>query len=472
VLPYASRPRCSTGDSREERDVSAAAPSRLGRDFQLFFGGQLLSNLGGSVSLLLIPLIVYELTGSALNLGISSAVEFVPYLLFGLVIGAYVDRLRRRRVMIVSDVLRAAALGSVPVLDAAGALHVWWIYVVGFITSVLGIFFSNSESTAIPALVGRKDLVRANGRIMASYSAMGIGGPLIAGAMVSVFNPALALSIDAASFVVSALTLALIRTSFDAPAGGERPRRRVREDVAEGLRYVLGNPVLRSISAMMSLINLFATSIVYSQTVYLAKAHLGADNGQVGLLYAAGGAGVVVTGLLAGRLRRHLSFGQAALGGLMASGAAMIVLAAVGNFWVGMLFWAAVTGCGNMLDINTMSLRQAISPPEMLGRVMSIAQVLAWSAIPLGSLAGGAAISSTHRVAAVYAGCGIWQIAVAALFALGPLGHAQRYTPAALPTKLQAEPVPTPAVDTVELLPAQSGALDAGAGVSPGGGEA
>ena len=435
-------------------------PSRLGRDFELFFGGQLLSNLGNSVSLLLIPLIVYKLTGSALNLGISSAAEFVPYLLFGLVIGAYVDRLPRRRVMVVSDLLRAVAIASVPVLYAAGGLQVWWIYVVGFISSVLGIFFSNAESTAIPALVGRTDLVRANGRITASYSAMGIVGPLIAGAMVSVLHPAIALSIDASSFLVSAITLVFIRTSFDAVAG-ERARRKVREDVAEGLRYVLGNPVLRSISAMMALINLFSTSIVFSQTVYLAKAHLGADDGQVGLLYAAGGAGVVVTGLMAGRLRRHLSFGQAALGGLMASGAAIIVLAAVGNLWLGLAAWAAVAGFGTLLDINTISLRQAISPPEMLGRVMSIAQVLAWSAIPIGSVVGGAAISSTHRVTAVFAGCGAWQITVAALFALGPLGHAQRYTTAAMPTKLQPAAVPT-----ADLLPARTGALDASLGVA------
>jgi len=416
--------------------MSAAAPTaRLGRDFELFFGGQLLSNLGGSVSLLLIPLIVYKLTGSALNLGISSAAEFVPYLLFGLLIGAYVDRLDRRRVMIVTDLLRTAVIGTIPVLYVAGALQVWWIYVAGFVASVLGIFFSNAESTAIPALVGRGDLVRANGRITASYSVMGIAGPLIAGAMVSVVNPAVALSLDSASFLVSAVTLGFIRTDFDAP--GEHRRRRVREDVVEGLRYVLGHPVLRSISAMMALVNLFATSIVYSQTVLLAKAHLRANDGEVGILYAAGGAGVVVTGLLAGRLRRHLSFGQAALGGLMASGGAMILLAAVGNLWFGIVAWAAVTGCGTVLDINTMSLRQAISPPAMLGRVMSVAQVLAWSAIPLGSLAGGAAISSTHRVAAVYAGCGVWQILVAGLFAFGPLGHAQRYTTAALPTKLQ-----------------------------------
>jgi len=416
--------------------MSAAARSaRLGRDFELFFGGQLLSNLGSSVSLLLIPLIVYKLTGSALNLGISSATEFVPYLLFGLLIGAYVDRLDRRRVMIAADLLRTLVIGTIPVLYALGALQVWWIYLAGFLSSVLSIFFSNAQSTAIPALVGRADLVRANGRITASFSAMEIAGPLIAGALVSVVNPAVALSLDAASFLVSALTLVFIRTSFDAP--GQHRARKVRHDVVEGLRYVLGHPVLRNISAMMALVNLFATSIVYSQTVLLAKQHLGADDGQVGILFAGGGAGVVVTGLLAGRLRRRLSFGQAALGGLIASGGAMLLLAAVGNLWFGIVAWAAVTGCGTMLDINTMSLRQAISPPEMLGRVMSVAQVLAWSAIPLGALAGGAAISATHRVAAVYAGCGVWQILVATLFALGPLGHAQRYTTAALPTRLQ-----------------------------------
>jgi MFS family permease len=406
------------------------ASARFTRDFQLFFGGQLLSNLGGSVTLFLLPLVVFVLTGSALNLAVTTAAEFIPYLLFGLIIGAYVDRLPRRSLMIIADVVRAALIASIPVLAAAGLLEVWWIYIVGFLSSTMSIFFNNAEFAAIPSLVGRDDLVTANGRVSAAYSATGIIGPLLAGGLLASLHATTVLYVDAASFVISAVTLLLIRTRFDAEP---RERRRVRDDVVEGLRFVLRHPVLRSISLMMALINFFATSIVYGQLVFFAKRRLSASDAQVGLLYAAGSLGAVLVGLLAGRLRRRVSFGRAALGGLFVSGAMMVAMASTNIFWVGAAFWLAAAGSGGLLDINTLSLRQAMTPPEMLGRVISIAGVLAWSAIPLGSLLGGYVITSTGNVAAVYAGCGAIQMLLAALFYLGPLGHAERYEAFAAP---------------------------------------
>ena len=423
---------------------------RLSRDFELFFGGQLLSNLGNAVTLFLLPLVVFVLTGSALNLGITTAAEYVPYLLFGLVIGALVDRLPRRQLMIGADVLRALLIGSIPVLAIAGGLQIWWIYVVSFLASILGIFFTNAENAAIPSLVGRGDLVAANGRIAAAYSATGVIGPLAAGGLLALMRPSSVLWVDAASFVVSAFTLALIRTPFDA---AQRARTRVRDDIAEGLRFVLHHPVLRSISAMMALINLVATSIVYGQIVFFAKRHLDATDSQVGWMYAAGSVGAVLVGVLAGRLRRRVSFGKAALGGLFVSGAFMVAMWTTGVFWAGALLWMGAAGSGALLDINTMSLRQAITPPEMIGRVLSVAQVLAWSAIPLGSLAGGLIISRTGNVAAVYAGCGALQMLLAAGFFLGPLGHAERYEAFAAPRgpaaasgeRPQAEPGGAPA---------------------------
>jgi MFS family permease len=405
-------------------------PPRLGRDFQLFFGGQLLSNLGSSVTLFLLPLVVFVLTGSALNLAVTTAAEFVPYLLFGLVIGALVDRLPRRLLMILADVARAAVIASIPLLRELGNLHVEWIYGVGFVSSVLTIFFNNAEFAAIPCLVGRDDLVRANGRVSAAYSATGVIGPFLAGLLLAALAPTAVLYVDAASFVISALTLALIRTDFNAEA---RARTRVREDIAEGLRFVLHNPVLRSISAMMALINFFATSIVYGQLVFFAKRHLDASDSEVGWMFAAGSLGAVLVGLGAGRLRQRWSFGHAALGGLFVSGAFMVAMATTSNFWVATALWLGAAGAGGLLDINTLSLRQAITPPELLGRVLSVASVLAWSAIPLGSLVGGYAISRSGNVAFVYAGCGVMQMLLASAFALGPLGHADRYFAFAAP---------------------------------------
>jgi MFS family permease len=416
---------------------------RLGRDFELFFGGQLLSQLGNSVTLFLLPLVVFVLTGSALNLAITTAAEFLPYLLFGLLIGAYVDRLPRRRLMLVSDILRGALIASIPILGTLNALHVEWIYAVSFLGTTLGIFFTNAENAAIPSLVGGADLVAANGRISATYAASGVIGPLIAGALLAILHTSNVLYVDAASFFVSAATLALIRTPFDAAA---RQRKRVRDDIREGLRFVLGHPVLRTISAMMALINFFSTSIIFGQLVFFAKRRLSASDSEVGWMFAAGSLGAVLVGLLAGRLRRRVSFGRAALGGLFVAGAFVVAMASTATFWAGAVLWMCAAGTVTLLDINTMSLRQAITPPELIGRVLSVAQVLAWSAIPLGGLLGGWLITRTGNVAAVYAGCGAMQMLLSALFAFSPLGHAERYETFAAPRRSPA----APAVATAE----------------------
>jgi MFS family permease len=402
---------------------------RLSPDFWKFWTGQTISQLGSSFTVFALPLLVFKLTGSAVNLGITTAVEFVPYLLFGLVIGAWVDRLNRKRVMIVVDLLRAAVIGTIPLLFALDLLAVWQIYLVGFVSSTLTIFFEASEFAAIPNLVGQEDLVTANGRIQASYSAAQVAGPLLAGLMLGARIPIQdVLLVDAASFVASAYSLALVSLSFNPVE--ERPRQPIRKEIAEGLRYVLHHPVLRNISAMMSMVN-FVSTTTFTQLVLFSKLRLHATDARVGFLFAAGSLGVVVLGLAAGRLRRRLKFGVAAPGSLMLSGVLIVLLAMNRMYWLALALWALTSGLGIFFNINTGSLRQAIVPNHLLGRIISIAGVLAWSAIPLGSLLGGFAIKWTgNNVALVYGAIGVLEFAIAlSFFVLSPLGHAEDYLP-------------------------------------------
>jgi MFS family permease len=197
--------------------------------------------------------------------------------------------------------------------------------------------------------------------------------------------------------------------------------------VREGLRYVLGHPVLRNISAMMALIN-FVGATTYAQLVLFATERLNASKFQIGLLFAAGSAGVVVTGLLAGRLRKRFSFTALAMTSLMLMGACTIAFAGMTRFWAALPLWGAAGGLGILFNINTGALRQAIVPNQLLSRVMSIASVLAWSAIPAGALIGGWAVSATGNVAAVYGVIGILIICIAAFFRFfTALGNAQHY---------------------------------------------
>ncbi|HEY8776513.1 MAG TPA: MFS transporter [Gaiellaceae bacterium] len=399
----------------------------MSSDFKKFWIGQTISNLGSSFTQWAVPLLVYQLTHSAVNLGIATAATFLPYLLFGLVIGAWMDRVDRKRAMIALDSLNALVILSIPLVAQFGHLNVWWIYGVTFIQSTIFIAFSSGEFAAIPSLVSTDDLVTANGRIQATYSAAQVAGPLLAGALISLFPLTWVMAFDSGSFAISSLSLLLVRASFNTPSDTPKEATTILHDVREGLRYVLGHPVLRNISLMMALIN-FVTGTTWAQLVLFADERLGASRREIGVLFAAGSAGVVVTGLLAGRLRRRFSFTTLAMSSLMLMGGLIVVFAGMRWFWVALPIWAAQSGLGILFNINTGSLRQAIVPNQLLGRVLSIAGVLAWSAIPAGALVGGWVISATGNVALVYGVIGILTICIAVFFRLfTALGDAQRY---------------------------------------------
>ena len=397
----------------------------MARDFWRFWVGETVSAFGSSFTQFAIPLLVFKLTGSAVYLAASAALFTVPHLLFGLVIGAWTDRTDRRRLMIVTDVLAAIAVASVPIAGAAGVLSVGWVLAVVFAASTLGIFFDAAQFGAIPSLVDAADLVTANGRIQASFAAASVAGPLAAGVLLVVLPVEQLLYIDAASFLVSAAALTLIRRPFNPPLA--KARTSIRQDIVEGLRYVLRHPVLRNISAMMALVNLVSVT-AFAQLVLLAKERYAATDSQIGILFAAGGVGVFLCSLAAGPLRKRWTFGNVALGSLMLSGVLLVLLAFSPSYWIAVLCWGLSSGLGVLFNINTGSLRQAIVPSQMLGRIITIAMVLAWSANPIGAMAGGFAIDRTHDVQLVYVVIGTLTFLIPLYFRLfSPLGHAERY---------------------------------------------
>ena len=416
-------------------------PAGRRADFWLYFGGQLISTLGSAFTMFALPLLVYKLTGSPTDLALTMAATMLPYLLFGLAFGAIADRVDRRRMMISVDLARAAVIAVLPVLYLAGSLDVAWVYLVAFVQASLGILFDSGEFAAIPSLVPQTDLVTANGRLMAAGSAGQVAGPVVAGALVSFLAPATLLFFDAGTFVASALSLALIRRSFnaadDGAAGSDSDSdsdsdsnhvsvvRRLARDVREGLGYVWRHPVLRSISIMMALINFFAATTL-AQLAFFTKTALHASDSQVGWMFAAGAAGVVVVGSIAGALRRRLSFPVVALGALIVSGLALVGMGLTHSYPVAVVLWAVSSGFAMLLNINTAALRQAIVPNRLLGRVMSVASVLAWSAIPAGALCGAAVMQATD-VSVVYAGIGAIDALIAATFWLSPIRYGDRY---------------------------------------------
>ena len=375
------------------------------------------------------PLLVFQLTHSALNLAITTFTWALPHLLFSLVVGAWVDRVDRKRLMIAVDILLAATMLTIPALAYLHALNVYWVYAVDFAASALSLTFQQAEFTAIPSLVGSSDLVTANGRINASYQAAEVLGPAIAGAIVSVVPVTSLYIVDAASYVISGTALVLVGVSFNVAAAGARAPSTIRAEIKEGLAYVLRHPVLRNISLMMMLFNLVHAT-ANAQAVLYAKDRLHTTNFELGVLFASAGVGSVLFSLLAGWLRKRMSFSAVVLGCLMAAGLSLAAFAAVPWFWLALPFYLLHSGFGSLLNINTFSLRQAIVPNNMLGRVLSVAGLLAFSATPIGSLIGGFAIQRTQNVALVFGAIGVMLFLIPLAFTRTALGHADRYLPA------------------------------------------
>jgi len=306
--------------------------------------------------------------------------------------------------------------------------------------------------------------VEGNGRIQASFSLMGFIGPLLAAFFVFFVPIETLLFIDAGSYLVSVFTLALVRVSFNTASEKPVEKKSIGHDVVEGLRYVLRHPVLRMISLMMALVNFFGSTVGF-EIVYFAKKQLFLANWQYGILVAAGPIGVVVLSLLAGPLHARFQFSRVALTALALDGFLTIVLGMTTFFWMAVPLLALTSGLGILFNINTGSLRQAIVPNELLGRVMTIAGVLAWSAIPVGTILGGIAIDRTQgvtldlgflglgvvqNIGLVYSAIGVFTFIIPRIFAITPLGHAERYLPK--DTSEKAAPVvePAPALPAAE----------------------
>jgi MFS family permease len=322
------------------------------RDFQLFWAGQTVSELGTAFTLFALPLLVFKLTGSPVSLAVATAASFLPYLLFGLVVGAWGDRFDRKRMMIATDLARAAVISTIPLCAELGLLHVWWIYAVTFTAATLSIAFDAAAAAVVPTLLDPEDFVAGNSRLLI---------------------------------------------------------------VVEGLRYVFSDPMLRNLAVLNALVN-FTTATQWTQLVLFAKEELDATDAQISVLWAAGSAGVIAFALAASRLRRRLGFSRAVLGPLAIEGVAMVVFAWTPWFWPAVGLWALRIGLGQFGSTTAVSLRQAASPRHMLSRVATVGRVLAWSAIPVGALVGGWAIKATGSVQAVYTGTGVVCILLAIVF--------------------------------------------------------
>jgi MFS family permease len=364
------------------------------RDFMRLWSAETISQLGSQVTLLALPLAaILILDATAFQVGALSSIEFAPFLLVGLPAGVWVDRLRRRPILIAGDLGRAVVLASIPIaywLDALTMLH---LYAAAFLTGICTVFFDVAYQSYLPSLVEREQLTEGNAKLEISRSGAQLAGPGIAGALVQALTAPVAIVADAVSYLGSALFVIRIRRpepDVPAPAAEDRPR--MRSQIMEGLRYVLGHPLLRPIAACTALSNLFS-AMVTAILILFAVRVLGLTAGLIGIALAIGNVGFLAGALVADRIARRVGLGRAIIGSALLFGLAGFAYPlATPETAVGLLVAGGVLfGFGGVVyNVNQVSLRQAITPGRMQGRMNATMRFVVWGTLPIGALAGGA----------------------------------------------------------------------------------
>jgi len=411
-------------------------------DFVRLWTAETISQFGTQVSLLAIPLVAVTLLhASPFEVALLGTIEFLPFIFFSLPAGAWVDRLRRRPVLIAGDIGRAIGLGTVPIAYMLGVLTMAQLYVVGFVVGALTVLFDVAYQSYLPSLVERDQLVEGNGKLEASRTIAQSAGPAIGGGLIGLVTAPLAILADAVSFVMSGLFIFAIRRHEPAPDRHAdehgRPRGSLRQEVGDGLRYVLGNSYLRGIAASTATSNFF-NNLATATFIVFAVRELSLSAGEIGVIIGLGNIGAVIGALTADRLARRFGVGRTIVGSTALGGPGLILYAlaprdfpvpflVAGAFLIG--FEAVV------YNINQVSFRQAITPTSMQGRMNATMRFIVWGTIPIGSILGGAVATLFGLRTAIW---------------VGALGMFLALVPLLLSPVRTLRNMPTPAEDPVD----------------------
>jgi MFS family permease len=362
-------------------------------DFKKLWAGQTVSLFGSMLTLVALPLtVLLTLNSSPLEQGFLQAVQAGPVLVTGLFAGVWVDRLRRRPVMIVADLARAALLLSIPAAAFAGKLTMAQLYIVAGAAAIFTALFDAAYPAYLPILIGRDNLVEGNAKLSATASVAEMGGFASAGALVQFLSGPLAMLVDAATFVVSALTLGWIRTREPEPHPRSLRKNAIKE-AAEGISVVWRDATLRALVACSTTFRL-AGGVFASMYMLFAVRDLGLSPALAGVIAGCGGVGSLIGSMSAECALRRLGVKATLVTGFALGGAFQcLVPLAHGSTLRASLFLltAQVFGDGlmTMAFVNDTSLRQSLVPDRLLGRVSATANVLGVVAMPLGAVAGG-----------------------------------------------------------------------------------
>jgi MFS family permease len=363
------------------------------RNFLTLWSGQTLSEFGAQISMLGIPVLaVVLLDATAFQVGVLDAAGLVAFLIIGLPAGVWVDRMRKRHVMIWADAVRAVAIGTIPVMWMLGALHIWQLYAVAFVIGIATVFFDVSYQSVIPSLVRTGQIAEANGKLQATQQVAQLAGPAIGGGLISLVTAPFAMTVTAVTYVISFIALLLTRDhEVPRPAHEHEPMLR---EIGEGLRWVFGNRYLRRIVGTTGTSNFFNIVSMTMLPIFLLR-ELGMSAAAMGLIFSLGAVGGVVGAIATPHIVRWVGEARAIpLSAIAFSVVAVFLpLAAMTPLIAFPLLVAQgfVAGFTVLVyNITQVTFRQRITPPRLLGRMNASVRFVVWGVMPIGSLLSGA----------------------------------------------------------------------------------
>ena len=377
------------------------------RDFLRFWTGDTFAQFTGPITGLAVPTIaVLTLRVTALQLGILSALGVISFPALGLFVGVWMDRIRRRPVMILMNLVEAATLASVPVAFVLGVLGLYQLYAVALIMGTCTLFFDVAYQSYLPSLVDKKDVLEGNQKLQTSASAAQVAGPSVASGLMQLVGAALSVTADAIGTAIAAVLLTSIRKPEPHPLrSSTKPERHLFAEMKEGIRTITQNPLLWTQAGCTGTSNL-GTNIFFVALFLYAYRILGISQGLIGVAFTMGAVGGLAGVLISPVVTARLGLGRAVALSAAAGFALLIVLAAHGRF---ALF---IIGAALLLEsigipiynINQVSLRQVITPDRLQGRMNATMRTIVWGTIPIGSLLGGVFCTSVGIVPTLIVG--------------------------------------------------------------------
>jgi len=413
-----SHPPADATDAPTVDDAPTAAPARRSlvhhRDFRWLWGGDALGQLGAQLTLLALPIYAVEhLLATEWQMGLLTATETAAFLVIGLPAGAWVDRMRKRRVLVVADLVRAAALAVVVAAALAGHASMTLLVAAAAVISVASVFFDVAHQSYVPGLVGLEHVVEGNSKLQATQSVAQVAAPAIGGALLRVVSAPALVAVTVVTYLLSAFGVGRIRHHEELPP--REDRRPLRTEIAEGLRFVVHQPLLRRIVATTSISN-FAGAITSAVLAIYALRVLGLDTATYGAIASASAAGGLAGAFAADHLARLVGESRVIPLSAVCSGVAGVLTPLSGVLplpatpvlvgGLAVMFFGIV-----VYNVTQVSFRQRLCPPALLGRMNASVRFVVWGSMPLGGLLGGWLGHATSVLTTLWVAAGIGLVA-------------------------------------------------------------